>query len=477
MPTDSVDTALRREAVALATVAEATNFELIAESIPHIVFVASPDGWTEYFNRRGSQYAGLPSDAFLGWGWMSVVHPEDIGGARAAWDDAMRTEADYDRCYRIRRADGRFRWHRCRALPVRGGDGRVERWIGTYTDIDDEMALEHRLRAAERASAETLTLLDTLHANAPVGFGFIDREYRYSRVNETLATMNGVPVDAHIGRRVAEVVPDLWPQLEPRYREVLDTGEPVVNLEMAGETAAHPGQEQAWLVNLYPVRLGAEIIGIGLVVVDITERRHAERTYRELTHAAVAAIASTVEARDPYTAGHQRRVAEISEAIGRKIGLDEHAIVGVSLAAHIHDIGKLAVPAEILARPGPLHPAEMELVKTHSRAGHDIVAGIDFPWPVAEMILQHHERLDGRGYPQGLRGDEIVIGARIIAVADTVEAMASHRPYRPSVGLAAALDELTAGRGTAFDPVVVDACLGLFRGGELEVAGWSDLSG
>jgi len=178
--------------------------------------------------------------------------------------------------------------------------------------------------------------------------------------------------------------------------------------------------------------------------------------------AAVRAIATAGELRDPYTAGHQRRVAELAVALGTELGLEADIVAGIGIAASIHDIGKLAIPAEILSKPGRLTAIELALVKEHSQAGHDIVAGIDFPWPVAEMILQHHERLDGSGYPLGRRAEQVSVGARIIAVADVVEAMRSHRPYRPGLGLPAALSTLAEGRDTLFDPVVVDACLRLF---------------
>jgi HD-GYP domain-containing protein (c-di-GMP phosphodiesterase class II) len=178
--------------------------------------------------------------------------------------------------------------------------------------------------------------------------------------------------------------------------------------------------------------------------------------------AAVRSIATAVEMRDAYTAGHQRRVADLASAIATELGLDPEMTTGIRLAASIHDIGKLTVPAEILSKPGRLSAAELALVREHSQAGHDIVAGIDFPWPAADMILQHHERIDGSGYPDRLRGEEIILGARIIAVADVVEAVSSHRPYRPGLGLDVALHEVRLGRGTLFDPDAVDACLRLF---------------
>lgn len=179
--------------------------------------------------------------------------------------------------------------------------------------------------------------------------------------------------------------------------------------------------------------------------------------------AAVRAIATAGELRDPYTAGHQRRVAELAVALGTELGLEADVVVGIGIASSIHDIGKLAIPAEILSKPGRLSDNEFALVKEHAQAGHDIVAGIDFPWPVAEMILQHHERLDGSGYPDGLHGEQISLGGRIVAVADVVEAMRSHRPYRPALGLPTALRTLAEGRDTLFDPDVVDACLRVFH--------------
>ena len=178
---------------------------------------------------------------------------------------------------------------------------------------------------------------------------------------------------------------------------------------------------------------------------------------------AIAALAATVEHRDPYTAGHQHRVAELAVAIGRELGLEEDRLEGLRVAGSVHDIGKIYVPAEILARPGRLSANQLELVKDHARVGYDIIKGIDFPWPIAQTIYQHHERLDGSGYPQGIKGDEILLEARILAVADVTEAMSSHRPYRPGLGLEHALDEIEKGSGKLYDPQVVGACLRVFR--------------
>jgi putative two-component system response regulator len=166
--------------------------------------------------------------------------------------------------------------------------------------------------------------------------------------------------------------------------------------------------------------------------------------------------------RDPYTAGHQRRVAHLAVAIATELQMSPAQIEGLYLASVVHDFGKLRVPAEILNKPGRLNPIEYGLVQEHVGIGRDILQTIDFPWPIAETVGQHHERLDGSGYPLGLKGEAICPQARVLAVADVVEAMVSHRPYRPSLGLDAALDEITAARGTRYDAQAVDACVRLF---------------
>ncbi|MBI3532854.1 MAG: HD domain-containing protein [Burkholderiales bacterium] len=198
------------------------------------------------------------------------------------------------------------------------------------------------------------------------------------------------------------------------------------------------------------------------------ENLHHSETLRQSLEDSIKAIASTVEMRDPYTAGHQRRVGQLAAAIARELGLPENTIRGLELAASIHDLGKISVPAEILAKPSKLTTIETMLLKNHAQAGYDILKDIKFPWPIATMVWQHHERMDGSGYPQGLKGDAILLESRILAVADVVEAMASHRPYRAALGVDTALKELEQGRGTIYDATVVDACLRLFSQAQFE---------
>lgn len=183
----------------------------------------------------------------------------------------------------------------------------------------------------------------------------------------------------------------------------------------------------------------------------------------------VQMASSMVEMRDPYTAGHERRVGEIAAAVGKKMQLDSHCIDGLRIIGQVHDIGKIGIPAEILSKPGRLSRSEMELIREHSQKGYEILKSVEYPWPVADAVLQHHERMDGSGYPQGLAGDAIHIEARIMAVADTIEAMSAHRPYRAGLGVDAALREIERGSGIEYDAATAEACLALFRDDHFEL--------
>ena len=213
----------------------------------------------------------------------------------------------------------------------------------------------------------------------------------------------------------------------------------------------------------------AQEIGFGLRSIErqhklddeIHKKQQTQERLADALKATIEAMARTMEWRDPYTAGHQKRVASISTAIAKQMGWDDNAVQALYMAAMVHDIGKVAVPSEILTKPTRLTDLEMQMVQGHVESGYQILKDIPFPWPIADMVRQHHERLDGSGYPHGLKGDQICPEARILAVADTIEAMATHRPYRPARGLSAAMDEVRSEAGEKLDAKVVDAAFEL----------------
>lgn len=198
-------------------------------------------------------------------------------------------------------------------------------------------------------------------------------------------------------------------------------------------------------------------------LIMLKRENHSLQKLRLAMEGIIKGFSTVVETRDPYTAGHQGRVAKLAVAIAESMGLDRERITALRLAAMVHDIGKIYVPADFLNKPGKLTDVEFSILWTHPTIGRDILKSVDFVWPISEIVAQHHERIDGTGYPEGLTGDQIRMESRIMAVADVVDAMASHRPYRPSLGMEKALEEIETNKGIHFDPDAVDACLRLFR--------------
>ena len=296
--------------------------------------------------------------------------------------------------------------------------------------------------------------------------------------NEAFARMHGYKASELIGMDNQTMWKTLWPEgppeeavkrlVEDRQR-ALD-GLPPNPPRITGMRGKHKDGspiDEEWWANFVMLRSKPAFVG---TVLDVTQRNRAEAEVRKGLEqiqatlvSTVSALATTLEMRDPYTAGHQRRVAELACAIGAEMGLPVEQIDGMSLAATVHDIGKIRVPADILTHPGRLSDAEFTIIKTHPQVGFDILKDVKFVWPVSQIVLQHHERIDGTGYPEGLRGDAILIESRIIGVADVVEAMASHRPYRAALGIERSLEEIEEHRGTRYDADVADACVSLFR--------------
>jgi PAS domain S-box-containing protein len=262
------------------------------------------------------------------------------------------------------------------------------------------------------------------------------------------------------------------PRMAPWRAEALKHGyQSSIALPLTGETGPfgaltiYSGEPDAFVADeLNLLRELASDLAYGIVALRSgVEREAAVQRLHEGLEDTVGAIASTIEMRDPYTAGHQRRVARLASLIASELGMTKDQQRGIFFAGLIHDVGKINIPAEILSKPGKLTPLEMQFIRTHPQAGYDIIKGVEFPWPIAETVLQHHERLDGSGYPKGLSADAVIPEARILAVADVTEAITAHRPYRPALGLDAALNEIQSGKGRLYDAAAVDACVDLFR--------------
>ncbi|HVA53191.1 MAG TPA: HD domain-containing phosphohydrolase [Acidimicrobiales bacterium] len=331
----------------------------------------------------------------------------------------------------------------------------------------DTRRFEEAVREARIETSETNAFLDALASSSSMGMAFIDTDFRIVRINPTLAALIGGTVEQFVGKISVEAAPALWPAFEPSYRKVFETGEPVVAEEVSLERPDEPGVSETWLSTIFPVTANGVRTGLCVTAIDITARKQLERSQATLADSLVRALAAAAEMRDPYIGGHQERVAHIAVAIARELRIDPDEIKDIEMAAKIHDVGKLAVPAEVLSRPGRLSDAEMALVREHSRAGSDMLERVGFPDAVRLMVLQHHERLDGSGYPDALKGDEVFMGSRIIAVADVLEAMSSHRPYRAAPGVEAAITEIQEGSGTLYDPDAVNTCVRLVREGLL----------
>jgi PAS domain S-box-containing protein len=298
---------------------------------------------------------------------------------------------------------------------------------------------------------------------------YIIQDEKLVYVNPWFAEIFGYATDELIGKPVLELVAE-----SDRSRVFENIRKEMSGTIKSGQYAFTGLRKDAALIDIGVhgtlAAYGGKPAIVGLLQ-DITARRKAEeqakRYVGQLEKAmfgTIDAVTAMVDLRDPYTSGHQRRVGELAGAIGVEMGLDEDAVKALRVIGRIHDIGKISVPAEILSKPGKLTKAEFEIIKSHAQQGYDILKSVEFPWPVAEAVLQHHERLDGSGYPQGLKGDAISLAARIIAVADTIEAMGTHRPYRPALGLEPALKEIEEHSGRRYDAKVVAACLQLFRG-------------
>jgi PAS domain S-box-containing protein/putative nucleotidyltransferase with HDIG domain len=334
--------------------------------------------------------------------------------------------------------------------------------------------LENKIRQLEDANQmikESETKYRSIFDNSIAGIYRTTKEGRFLTLNSAFCHMLGYNSKEELRGLITDIGKQMYvvPEDRARLLELLEKDNYVVGFETRYYKKDH---SIIWVnAGVWTIRdANNNILYYEGIVEDITDRIQQEETLKasaeKLKNAMMGTIhvvATIVEQRDPYTAGHQRRVSEISSAIAKELGLPPEQVEGIKIAGLIHDVGKIAIPAEILTKPGKLSPIERSLVEVHAEAGYNILNGVEFPWPILDAIHQHHERMNGSGYPSGLKNEEIIIEARILAVADVMEAMASHRPYRPALGIDVALKEIENNKGVLYDEDIVNACLNLFR--------------
>ena len=445
--------------------------------------------------------------------WEALTHPDDLKDTGERIKEALaRKPQTFEQEVRMRHKDGQWVWVLDRGKVVEWTeDGSPLRMSGTHLDITARKNAEERLKRLSDIRDVLLQCHATMHAATSEDTLFAETAKLLYKARGYALVWIGIPQDdADKTVKPAAIAGDETGYVEGLVIHWADdelgqgpsgkairSGEVQVTQDLAGSYAFQPWAAAAKAHALrssaaVPVKAGNKVVAVvniysmdaeafsdeeislvtdfgrdlGTTLHNLRLRADRRRLHQELEGAAfnaVRALAATLEKRDPYTAGHQDKVADLAVAIGRKLGWDEFRLQGLRLGAIIHDIGKIYVPAEILNRPGKLTAGEFALIKEHPQVGYDILADVTFPWPIKEMIRQHHERIDGSGYPDGLKGSEILDEAKIIAVADVVEAITSHRPYRPGRGLDTALAEIERGRGAIYEPSIVDACLDLIR--------------
>ena len=430
-------------------------------NLPGMAYRCSNDRlWTVHFVSAGClALTGYPPEALVDnavVAYGSLVSPEDAARLWGETQAAIEAGAPWTCVYRITTASGELRWvwERGVALTTSDGDVVLE---GFVQDVTEARKTEARLEAA---SAEWRRTFDAMGDSVAV----FDHGGRLLRCNRATAEVTGRDFADLIGRPCYEVFhgTDDYHESCPQRLALVSGREETSFFEQNGR----------WLrVTFEPqVDDAGRVTGGVHVVSDVTELKESEKRLRasvskqqRISEGVIAALSRSIEVRDPYTAGHERRVSQLATAIARRMGLDEAAVKRVEVAGMLHDVGKIVVPAEILSKPGRLSETEFALIKGHPKTAHSILAPIEFDFPLAEIVLQHHERLDGSGYPAGLAEGDILLEARILAVADVTEAMISHRPYRAALPLEAATAELESGAGTRYDAVACETTLRLFR--------------
>jgi PAS domain S-box-containing protein len=444
---------------------EEQRFRAFIEHSSDIIVIMNREGIITYVNPAVERVLGFKPEERIGAKGFELIHPDDMKFLTDSFNTLVRdTNSPV--------IQGEMRLHHkngsWRTLEAVGSNlvynNVVESIIVNYRDITERKLAEEKLRESE---ADYRQLFD----NSPAAIYRVDyKNGRFLKANDVFCEYLGYRQEELISLSPYDVLTEKSKKLFLERMEKIAMGVEVPKT-VEFEIVDRKGKQrclQLDIKNIYDIE--GHVVAADVVANDIPERKKEEEklrltleSLRNAHGATIQVMVSAIEMRDPYTSGHQIRSADLARAIATEMGLSKEQIDGIRLAGSIHDIGKLSVPAEILSKPTKLTDLEFSLIKEHSRIGYEMLKDVESPWQLAQIVYQHHERMNGSGYPRNLKGDEILIEARIMAVADVVESMASHRPYRPSLGIEAALEEIGKNKGILYDDTVADVCLRLFR--------------
>jgi len=444
--------------------------ELILSSAAEGILGLDSQGNHTFINTAAAKILGYEAEELLGCPGHTMWHHTKPGGSPFP-EEECRIHATYREGAVYRNSTEVFWRKDGTCFPVEYAStpiyekGKLIGAVVTFMDITERKQAEEALRESEQR------FMDVLYSS-PDAVLLIDGE-QFVDCNEATARMLGY---ADRNEFLMTHPSKLSPPTQPDGRSSFEKANEMMSaalergfLQFEWEHRRASGEDFPVEVSLTSIVLHEKNV-IHCMWRDLTERKRAEEelqrtldSLRKAVNTTIQVMVSAVETRDPYTAGHQLRSANLARAIATELGLPPEKIEGIWMAGSIHDVGKLSVPAEILSKPTKLSAIELSLIKEHANRGYEILKGVESSWPLAEIVRQHHERMDGSGYPRNLKGEEILMEARILSVADVVEAMASHRPYRPALGINAALEELEKNKGILYDDAVADACLRLFK--------------
>jgi len=410
----------------------------------------------QFVNPQFQSQTGFSQDELLGIDPLTIVHPEDREMVRENAVKMLKRELSSPYEFRAVDKGGETRWVMETVISIQYQGKRAT--LGNYMDVTERKRVEEALQASEEKWR-------SLAKNAPNVIIVVNRGGKIEFMNRAVSAINVVEM---IGKSIYDYA-------EPEYHHVVKE-----IIEHVFQTGGTGGYEGKWAdpdgrISWYETQVGpiehcGRVVAVTLISTDITERKNAEKRLKGSFINLAETISRAVESRDPYTAGHQRGVAELAQLVGKRMGLDEDRLQGLYIGGLLHDIGKVSIPASILSKLGELTEEEWALICTHPKQGYNILKDTNLPWPVADMALHHHERLDGSGYPHGVSDDALSLEVRILAVCDVVEAMGSHRPYRPAMAKREVLGEIKGGRGTKYDANVVDRVLQILENGEFNFA-------